>query len=128
MSYYINKVLKENFESSKKRIINSLSSQGFGVLSEINIDEKIKEKLGKDFKKYTILGACNPEFAYKALQKEDKIGTLLPCSVIVKKVSEEETEIAAVNPVESMYPVNNKNLAEIADDVKKKLEDAVNKA
>ncbi len=109
MKYYFEKTLNCSFEEAVKRVTEELKKEGFGVLSEINIHEKLKEKLGVDFRKYRILGACNPAFAYKALQEEDKIGTMLPCNVIVQQISENQTEIAAVDPMASMQSVENEN-------------------
>ncbi len=99
----------------------SLESEGFGVLSEIDIHEKLKEKLAVDFRRYKILGACNPQYAYKALQEDDKIGTMLPCNVIVQELANNKIEVAAIDPVASMQALENKELAAIAGDVKNKL-------
>jgi uncharacterized protein (DUF302 family) len=99
----------------------ALKTEGFGVISEIRMHEKLKEKLNVDFRKYTILGACNPPYAYKALQTEDKIGTMLPCNVIVQELSEKQIEIAAVNPIASMQAVKNENLNGIAEEITAKL-------
>lgn len=125
MKYYFEKTLNCSFEEAVKRVTEELKKEGFGVLSEINIHEKLKEKLGVDFRKYRILGACNPAFAYKALQEEDKIGTMLPCNVIVQQISENQTEIAAVDPMASMQAVENENLGEIANEIKAKLEKVI---
>lgn len=96
------------------------------MLSEIDIKEKLKEKLDVDFRKYTILGACNPPNAYKALQQEDKIGTMLPCNVILQELDDNQIEVAAVNQVASMMAVENPNLKEIADEIKEKLKRVIN--
>jgi len=125
MKYYIEKVTDYSFEEAVEKITEELKKQGFGVLSEINIHEKLKEKLDVDFPKYRILGACNPPYAYKALQEENKIGTMLPCNVIVRQVSETQTEVAAVDPVASMQAVENEQLIEVANEIKSKLEKAI---
>ena len=122
MKYYISKKIDATFEQAVDRVKESLSIEGFGVLSEINIHEKLKEKLDVDFRRYTILGACNPAYAYKALQNEDKIGTMLPCNVIVQELKKNEIEVAAVDPVSSMMAIENPNLAAIAREIKVKLE------
>ncbi|MFW5751909.1 MAG: DUF302 domain-containing protein [bacterium] len=125
MSYYIAKIIQSDFDSAVSKITESLKKQGFGVLSEINIHEKLKEKLDIDFRKYRILGACNPPFAYEALQKEDKIGTMLPCNVIVQERDKGQVEIAAVDPIVSMQGVENPELAIIASRVKESLQAAI---
>lgn len=122
MEYYINKTISAEFDQAVELVTEALKTEGFGVLSEIDIQEKLKEKLNVDFRKYKILGACNPPNAYKVLQQEDKIGTILPCNVIVQETGEGRVEIAAVNPVASMLAVENKELAGIAGDIKAKLE------
>ena len=121
MKYYIGKTIKSDFESAVSRVKEALKSEGFGVLSEIDINEKLKEKLNVDFRKYKILGACNPPLAYQALQKEDKIGTMLPCNIIIQASADGHIEIAAVDPVASMQAVNNEELSGIAGNVKNKL-------
>lgn len=103
-------------------ITESLKKEGFGVLTEIDIQEKLKEKLNVIFRKYKILGACNPAYAYKALLLEDKIGTMLPCSVIVQELENNEIEVAAVDPVASMMAIENPDLVGIAGEIKEKLE------
>lgn len=122
MKYYINKTITAEFDRAIELVTEALKKEGFGVLSEIDIQEKLKEKLDVDFRKYKILGACNPPYAYKALQLEDKIGTMLPCNVIVQEIGDGRIEIAAVDPVASMMAVENKELAGIAGDIKTKLE------
>jgi uncharacterized protein (DUF302 family) len=122
MKYYISKQLNSSFETAIEKVKESLKTEGFGVLCEINIQEKLKEKLGVDFRKYTILGACNPAFAHKALLSEDRIGTMLPCNVIVQERNNNEVEVSAVDPLASMMAVENTDLAGIASEVKEKLE------
>lgn len=121
MKYYISTKLNVSFDQAVSKVTEALKIEGFGVLSEINIHEKFKEKLNVDFRKYRILGACNPAFAYKALQGEDKVGTMLPCNVIVQELAENEIEVAAVNPIASMMAINNPALEEIATEILEKL-------
>ncbi|WP_298938857.1 DUF302 domain-containing protein [uncultured Dysgonomonas sp.] len=121
MEYYFSKTLNVSFDEAIKITTEALRSEGFGVISEIRMHEKLKEKLNIDFKKYTILGACNPPFAYKALQAEDKIGTMLPCNVLVIEQAQNEIEIAAVNPIASMQAIVNPALGEVAQQVTDKL-------
>ena len=125
MKYYINKKIAADFDQAVAMITESLKKEGFGVLTEIDMQEKLKGKLNVDFRKYKILGACNPAFAYKALQHEDKIGTMLPCSVVVQETGPGEVEVAAIDPVASMMAVENPNLTEIAGEVRAKLEQAI---
>lgn len=125
MKYYISKKINSDFDGAILAITESLKKEGFGVLTEIKMHEKLKDKLNVDFRKYTILGACNPAFAYQALQHEDKIGTMLPCSVIVQELGENEIEVAVVDPIASMMAVENPNLAGIAGEVRDKLERAI---
>lgn len=122
MEYYISKKIDATFEQAIDRVKESLENEGFGVLSEINIHDKLKEKLNVDFKRYTILGACNPAYAYQALQHEDKVGTMLPCNVIVQELGKNEVEVAAIDPVASMMAIENPKLAKLAGEIKKKLE------
>lgn len=127
MNYYYSRVLKNtSFDESIKKVTEALKEEGFGVLTEIDVKEIFKKKLNVDFKKYKILGACNPQFAYKALQTEDKIGTMLPCNVIVAEQESGHVEVAAVDPVASMEAVENNSLTEIAEEVKSKLRKVVN--
>lgn len=122
MKYYINKTIAADFDITVELVTNALEKEGFGVLSEIDIRGKLKEKLNVDFRKYKILGACNPPNAYKALQHEDKIGTMLPCNVIVQETGYNQVEVAAVDPTASMMAVDNKQLAGIAEEIRAKLE------
>ena len=121
MSYYINKSVKEEFEVVIERVGQLLKEEGFGVLTEIDVQTVLKNKIDVDFRKYRILGACNPHYAHRALQAEDKIGTMLPCNVIVQELSSGEIEVAAVDPIASMAAVGNKALLEMATEVRDKL-------
>ena len=125
MSYYFSKKIKGSFEEAIDRASASLKNEGFGILTEIDVKETLKKKLDVDFQKYKILGACNPPFAYKALQAEDKIGTMLPCNVIVQETSEGEVEVAAVDPLASMKAIENPELSNIAVQVQEKLQRVV---
>jgi uncharacterized protein (DUF302 family) len=126
MSYYFTKTITTTFDDAIQKVTEELKKEGFGILTEIDVKETLKKKLDVDFKKYRILGACNPPFAYKALQAEDKIGTMLPCNVIVIEQSENEIEVAAVDPVSSMQAVNNDPLVDIAIQIRSKLENIIN--
>lgn len=122
MSYYISTTLKNtSFADALEKTVAALKLEGFGVLTEIDIKATLKKKLDADFYNYTILGACNPGMAHKALQAENKIGTMLPCNVIVQEREPGTVEISAVDPAASMMAVKNDSLAEIAIDVQKKL-------
>lgn len=126
MSYYFNKILKnKSFEVAIEEVTAELKKQGFGVLSEIDVKDTLKKKIDVDFKKYKILGACNPHFAHKALLNEDKIGVFLPCNVIVEEHDNGTIEVSAVDPVASMSTVENENLAELASEVRQKLQKVV---
>jgi uncharacterized protein (DUF302 family) len=121
MKYYFSKTVTLSFEDAIEKVIAELKKEGFGVLTDIDVKQTLKKKLDVDFKKYRILGACNPPFAYKALQVEDKIGTMLPCNVIVQEIDGGRVEVAAIDPVASMQAVANPGLNEVAEKVQAKL-------
>jgi uncharacterized protein (DUF302 family) len=121
MSYYFAKTLDLPFEAAIERVTAALKEEGFGVLTEINVQATLKKKIDVDFRPYTILGACNPGFAHKALLAEDKIGTMLPCNVIVQDAGGGRTEVAAVDPIASMQAIDNPELGAIAGTVRAKL-------
>jgi uncharacterized protein (DUF302 family) len=125
MAYYFNKILKTSFEDAVGRVTAALGREGFGVLTVIDVKETLKKKLNADFRKYQILGACNPAFAHQALQAEDKIGTMLPCNVIVQENRPGEIEVAAIDPVASMQAIQNPRLGNIAEQVREKLKKVV---
>jgi uncharacterized protein (DUF302 family) len=126
MSYYINTSLKgKSFEQAIEQVKVELKKEGFGVLTEIDLKSTFKAKIDVDFKKYTILGACNPHFAYSALQSEDKIGTMLPCNVIVEEHENGDIEVSAVDPIVSMGGVQNDSLGAIAIEVQQKLKNVI---
>lgn len=114
MEYYIGKIIDLNFNEAVIKVTEQLENEGFGVLSEIDIHDKLKEKLDVDFRRYKILGACNPAYAYKALQAVDKIGTMLPCNVIIQELADGKIEVAAVNPMASMRAIKNEAFVGIA--------------
>jgi len=120
MTYYFSKKTALGFEEAIEKVTEALKSEGFGILTEIDVKETLKKKLDVDFRPYRILGACNPPFAFKALQAEDKVGIMLPCNVIVQE-KENGVEIAAVDPVVSMQAIDNPKLGEIADEIRQRL-------
>jgi uncharacterized protein (DUF302 family) len=125
MSYYFSKKVEGTFNDVYERTLTSLKKEGFGVLTEIDVQATLKKKMDVDFRKYKILGACNPPFAYKALQAEDKIGAMLPCNVIIQELDEGEIEVAAIDPIASMQAVKNETLMPIALQVQKKMRSVV---
>ncbi len=125
MSYYFNKVIAASFDEAVEKVKAGLKKEGFGVLTEIDVKGTLHEKLGVDFRPYRILGACNPPFAYKALLAEDKIGTMLPCNVIVQELEPGKVEVAAIDPLASMAAVQNIDLGTIGLEVREKLKRAV---
>jgi uncharacterized protein (DUF302 family) len=125
VKYYFSRTVTLSFEDAIEKVIAELKKEGFGVLTDIDVKQTLKKKLNVDFKKYRILGACNPPFAYKALQVEDKIGTMLPCNVIVQEINERQVELAAIDPVASMQAVANPGLKDIAEQVQGKLKKVI---
>ncbi len=119
--YYFTKTIEMPFDQATEHVTEALKQEGFGVLTEIDVKATLKKKLDVDFRPYRILGACNPQFAYQALQAEDKIGTMLPCNVIVQDAGDGRTEVAAVDPIASMQAVENEQLGVIAAEVRKRL-------
>jgi uncharacterized protein (DUF302 family) len=127
MAYYLSKTLKASFNDAVEKVTAALSEEGFGVISQIDMHEKIKAKVGVDFKRYRILGACNPAYSYKALQAEDKMGVMLPCNVLVIEQGENEMEIAAINPTDSMMAIQNDVVTEVAARVGEHLKKALDR-
>ncbi|MCK5001910.1 MAG: DUF302 domain-containing protein [Gammaproteobacteria bacterium] len=121
MSYYFSKIIDDSFEDAIERVTSLLGDEGFGVLTTIDVSGTLKKKLDVDFQRYTILGACNPGYAHKALTAEDKIGTMLPCNVIVQETTDGKVEVAAVDPMASMMAIENEALGGIATEVREKL-------
>lgn len=121
MSYHIGTQVEGPFQGAVERVIEALKEQGFGVLSDIDVQATMRKKLDIDYRNYRILGACNPPFAHKALEVEDKIGTMLPCNVVVQELDSGAIEVAAVDPVSSMQAVGNPALDEVAKEIRRRL-------
>jgi uncharacterized protein (DUF302 family) len=125
MNYYFTKTITGSFDNVIQKVTEALKTEGFGILTEIDIKSTLKKKLNVDFYNYKILGACNPPFAYKALQTEDKIGTMLPCNVIVQEKVLGQVEVSAVDPAASMLSIENNDLREIANEIRVKLQSVI---
>jgi len=125
MSYYFSKMVVDDFDDAIVRVTDQLAKAGFGVLTTIDVSATMKKKLDVDMNRYTILGACNPGYAYKALQAEDKIGTMLPCNVILQQRDDGKVEVSAVDPIASMQAIDNPVLGKIATEVREKLQAAI---
>ncbi len=125
MTYYFAKTLNAPFDDVVDRVTATLKDAGFGVLTTIDVQATLKEKIGVDFPRYRILGACNPKLAHQALQAENKIGTMLPCNVIVRDAGDGKVEVAAVDPVSSMQAVDNPALGQVATSVQQKLKNVI---
>ncbi len=121
MSYYFARTLEISFNAAVDKVVAQLKTEGFGVLTTINIRDTLKSKLGVEFPRYVILGACNPALAFEALQVENKAGTMLPCNVVVRDAGDGRTEVAAVDPVSSMLAIDNPKLLKVATSVQAKL-------
>ncbi len=126
MSYCNNKKVNTSFDETITKVTDELKKEGFGVLTEIDVKETLKNKLNVDFRKYRILGACNPPFAYKALQLEENIGVMLPCNVIVQEKEDGTVQVSAINPMESMQTVDNPKLNDVAFEVSTRLQKVLN--
>jgi uncharacterized protein (DUF302 family) len=127
MSYYFTKAISLGYEQVLEKVQQELKQEGFGIITEIDVRETLKKKLNVDFRRYKILGACNPSFAYQALQVESRIGTMLPCNVIVQEGEDGRTEVSAINPVESMKAVANPQLERIGTQVAAKLQAVIDR-
>ncbi|TAM50000.1 MAG: DUF302 domain-containing protein [Paraburkholderia sp.] len=127
MTYYFAKTLDTSFDDALARTIDSLKREGFGVLSDIDVQHALKAKIGVDFRRYRILGACNPGLAHQALQAEDKIGTMLPCNVVVQEIQPGRVEVAAVDPIASMQGISNASLAHIGEQARASLKKVVDR-
>ena len=125
MNYYFTTIIKGNLEDVEAKVIALLKNEGFGILSQIDMQQTLKEKLNVTFKKYKILGACNPPFALKALQVENKIGMMLPCNIIIQELVENNIEVSAINPSVSMQAVKNEQLNGVASEVSAKLKNVI---
>lgn len=125
MNYYFTTLVDGNFDAIEAKILTLLKDEGFGLITQIDMQQTLKNKLDVDFKKYKILGACNPMFAFKALQVENKIGTMLPCNIIIQEIAPDTIEVSAINPMVSMQAVKNDQLKDIAENVSEKLENVI---
>lgn len=125
MSYYFSKTVNMGFDEAVEKVTENLKKEGFGVLTQIDVKETLKKKLDVNFKNYKILGACNPPYAYKALQAEDKIGVMLPCNVVVIDQGDGSIEVTAVDPVASMMAIKNESLAPVAGEISSKLQSVI---
>ena len=125
MSYYLSRTVTAAFDEVVQRVTAALKEEGFGILTDIDVQTTMKAKLGADMPPYRILGACNPSFAHQALQLEDKLGVLLPCNVIVRDAGAGKTEVAAIDPVASMDRTGNPKLTTVAEEVRGRLQRAV---
>lgn len=121
MSYYFAKTIPGGFDEAVRRVTEALKGEGFGVITEIDVKETLRKKLDVKFRNYRILGACNPTLAHAALQIEDKVGTMLPCNVVVQELSDQKVEVAAIDPVASMQAIDNPRLKQAASEVQTKL-------
>lgn len=121
MAYYFSKIVNYDFATAIEKVTEELKKEGFGILTEIDVKETFKKKLNIDFKKYRILGACNPVFAHEAIQKEDKIGVMLPCNIIVQEHENGTVEVTAVDPAATMMAIKNDSLSSTASQVREKL-------
>ena len=127
MIYYMSTKTNGNFDAIVERVKSELAQEGFGVLTDIDVKSTLKQKLNAEFRKYQILGACNPPFAYKALQTEDKIGTLLPCNVIIQELESGSIEVAAVDPKASMQGISNTEIEAIAGEIRDRLQKVIDR-
>lgn len=125
MSYYLSTVLDLGMEASLEAVQSALEVEGFGIVTRIDMAETLRSKIGADIGPYVILGACNPKLAYEALQLEDKVGTMLPCNVIVRSREDGRTEVAAIDPVASMQAIDNRELKKAASEVRERLQRVV---
>jgi uncharacterized protein (DUF302 family) len=125
MQYDISKQVKSSFSDTLNAVTNELKKEGFGIISEIDLTAKFREKLNIDFRNYRILGACNPEFAHRAIGMEDKIGLMLPCNILVQEHANGSVEVSAINPLQSIGNIGNPELAELADDVTDRLKKVI---
>ncbi len=125
MSYYFSTLLDTSFDEAITRVTEELKKEGFGVLTSIDVKETLKNKLDVDFRRYRILGACNPSFAYKALLAEDKVGLMLPCNVVVQETPQGGIEVAAIDPAASMQAIENDKLREVAATIRGKLKSVI---
>jgi len=125
VTYYFSATLPLGFDEAIARTTQALKDEGFGIITEIDVKETLKKKLGVDFRRYTILGACNPALAHEALEIEDKVGTMLPCNVVVQEVGDGKVEVAAIDPLASMASIDNPDLQAVAGGVRERLQKVI---
>lgn len=126
-AYHLSKRTLSSFDETVEKVTGALKEEGFGVITTINLTDIFKNKLNVDFRKYIILGACNPKFAYEALLEEDKVGVFLPCNVVVQELDSREVEVSIIDPVEMMRPINNLNLKTFATQLKQSMDQVLQK-
>jgi len=127
MSYYMTKIVGLSFDAAIEKVTEELKKEGFGILTEIDVQQTLKKKLDVDFRKYTILGACNPPLAHQALRTEDKIGVMLPCNVIVQEHSEARVEVSAMDPMGALQAIDNPGLRKVAQEVQERLKRVIDR-
>jgi uncharacterized protein (DUF302 family) len=125
MSYYFSKIIDKKFDDARQYVDGKLQSTGFGIVSEIDMDEKFRQKLGISFRRYKILGACSPKHAYAAVNLEEHIGLMLPCNVVLQEIDPSRTKISVIDPIASMQAVKNQKLADIAAEIQLKLKEFI---
>ena len=125
MSYHLSTTVDGSFDETIEKVTGALKEKGFGVLTTIDFKKAFKEKINKDFRPYTVLGACNPGFAYKALGEEDKLGVLLPCNILVEEIEPGKIGVSAMNPAEALSAVGNPALEPMANEVQGMIEDVI---
>jgi uncharacterized protein (DUF302 family) len=125
VTYYFSATLPLGFDEAIARTTQALKDEGFGIITEIDVKETLKKKLGVDFRRYKILGACNPALAHEALEIEDKVGTMLPCNVVVQEMGEGKVEVAAIDPLASMASIDNPELKTVANGVRERLRNVI---
>ena len=121
MNYHFSKILNCDFDSAITKVTDELKKEGFGIVTDIDMKETLRKKIDVDFRKYRILGACNPKYAYQALLVEDKVGTMLPCNVVVQEHPDGKVEVSAIDPIASMMAIQNDKLKPLANEISGKL-------
>lgn len=125
MSYHFSKIMTSDFDSTIRKVVDELKKVGFGIVTDIDMKETLKKKIDVDFRKYRILGACNPKYAYQALLVEDKVGTMLPCNVVVQEHVDGRVEVSAIDPMASMMAIKNDKLGTLANEIREKLRSVI---
>ena len=121
MNYHFSKIMSSDFDSTIMKVIDELKKEGFGIVTDIDMKETLKKKIDVNFRKYRILGACNPKYAYQALLVEDKVGTMLPCNIVVQEHADGRIEVSAIDPMASMMAIENDKLGTLANEIREKL-------